>query len=42
METRPSKITSYVSVWESSSMEEQNRSLILALAERLDRLEVLS
>jgi hypothetical protein len=39
METRASKITSYLSTWERSSMGEQNRSLILALADRLDRLE---
>ena len=39
METRASKITSYVNEWERSSMEQQNRSLILALADRLDRLE---
>jgi hypothetical protein len=25
--------------WERSTMEEQNRSLILALADRLDRME---
>jgi hypothetical protein len=39
METRASKIVSYVNEWERSSMEEQNRSLILALADRLDRME---
>jgi hypothetical protein len=39
MEARASKILSYVNVWERSSMDEQNRSLILALADRLDRLE---
>jgi hypothetical protein len=39
MEARASKIASYVSVWERSTMDEQNRSLILALADRLDRLE---
>jgi hypothetical protein len=39
METRASKIISYVNDWEHSSTEKQNRSLILALADRLDRLE---
>jgi hypothetical protein len=39
METRASKIISYVNDWEHSSTEEQNRSLILALDDRLDRLE---
>jgi hypothetical protein len=39
METRASKIISYVNDWEHSSTEEQNRLLILALADRLDRLE---
>jgi hypothetical protein len=36
METRASKIISYVNDWEHSSTEEQNRLLILALADRLD------
>jgi len=39
METRASKIISYVNDWEHSSTEEQNRLLILALSDRLDRLE---
>jgi len=38
LETRVSKIRSYVSDWERLSPQEQNRSLIL-LADRLDRLE---
>jgi len=33
-----SKIRSYVSEWERSSIEKQSRSLILALADRLDQL----
>jgi hypothetical protein len=35
-ETRAQKISGYVNTWERSSMGEQNRSLILALADRLD------
>jgi hypothetical protein len=38
LETQASKMLSYVSGWESS-IEQQNRSMILALADRLDRLE---
>jgi hypothetical protein len=38
MEARASKMLGYVNQWERSTMEEQNRSLILALADRLDRL----
>jgi hypothetical protein len=38
-ETRAQKISGYVNVWERSTMDEQNRSLILALADRLDRME---
>jgi ElaB/YqjD/DUF883 family membrane-anchored ribosome-binding protein len=38
-EARAGKISNYVSGWEQSTMDEQNRSLILALADRLDRLE---
>jgi hypothetical protein len=38
-ETRALKIRSYVSTWERATAEQQNRMLILALAERLDRLE---
>ena len=38
-ETRAHKITSYVDTWERATAEQQNRMLILALAERLDRLE---
>ena len=37
-ETRAQKISGYVGTWERSTMEEQNRSLILALADRLDRV----
>jgi hypothetical protein len=39
MEARASKILGYVTVWERSAMDEQNRSLILALADRIDQLE---
>jgi hypothetical protein len=39
LETRAQKITSYVSVWERSTPDQRNLSLILALADRLDRLE---
>jgi hypothetical protein len=39
MEARASKMLGYVNQWERSTMEEQNRSLILALADRLDRME---
>jgi hypothetical protein len=38
-ETRAQKISGYVNTWERSAMDEQNRSLILALADRLDRME---
>jgi hypothetical protein len=38
-ETRAQKISGYVNAWERSTMEEQNRSLILALADRLDQME---
>jgi hypothetical protein len=38
-ETRAQKISGYVNVWERSTTDEQNRSLILALADRLDRME---
>jgi hypothetical protein len=38
-ETRAQKISGYVNSWERSTMDEQNRSLILALADRLDRME---
>ena len=37
-ETRAHKISSYLGTWERSTMDEQNRSLILALADRLDRM----
>jgi cell division protein FtsL len=37
METRASKVQSYVNQWECSSTEQQNRALILALADRLER-----
>jgi len=36
-ETSAQKISGYVNTWERSTMDEQNRSLILALANRLDR-----
>jgi hypothetical protein len=39
LERRAAKIGSYVRTWDTASMAEQNRSLILALADRLDRLE---
>jgi hypothetical protein len=39
LEARASKMLSYVGEWERSTSEQQNRSLILALADRLDRLE---
>jgi hypothetical protein len=39
LERRAGKIGSYVRGWDTASMAEQNRSLILALANRLDRLE---
>jgi hypothetical protein len=39
LETKAGKLRSYVSQWESSSPDQRNLSLILALAERLDRLE---
>ena len=39
LERRAAKIGSYVRIWDTASMAEQNRSLILALADRLDRLE---
>jgi hypothetical protein len=38
-ETRAHKISSYLSTWERSTMDEQSRALILALADRLDRME---
>jgi hypothetical protein len=38
-EIRAQKISGYVGTWERSAMDEQNRSLILALADRLDRME---
>jgi hypothetical protein len=41
LEARASKMLSYVSEWDRSSIEQQNRSMILALADRLDRLEAL-
>lgn len=37
-EARASKIVSYVSEWARMTAEERNRSLILALAGRLDRM----
>jgi hypothetical protein len=40
LEARASKMLSYVSQWERSTPEQQNRSMILAIADRLDRLEV--
>ncbi|MEH2565671.1 hypothetical protein [Bradyrhizobium sp. AZCC 2289] len=39
LEARANKMLSYVSEWERSTPEQQNRSMILALADRLDRLE---
>jgi hypothetical protein len=39
LETRAHKIRSYVNGWEKMDMAQQNRSLIMALADRLDRLE---
>ena len=39
LERRAGKIANYVRTWDIAGMAEQNRSLILALAERLDRLE---
>jgi hypothetical protein len=39
MERRAGKISSYVRTWDTAGMAEQNRSLILALAERIERLE---
>jgi hypothetical protein len=39
LEARASKMVSYVGEWERSTPEQQNRSMILALADRLDRLE---
>jgi hypothetical protein len=39
-ETRAQKISGYVGTWERSTMDEQNRSLILALADRLDGMAV--
>jgi hypothetical protein len=38
-ERRAAKIGNHVRTWDTASMAEQNRSLILALADRLDRLE---
>ena len=38
LETQASKMRHYLSAWERSTPEQQNRSLILALADRLDRL----
>jgi hypothetical protein len=38
LETQASKLRAYLSEWERSTPEQQNRSLILALADRLDRL----
>jgi len=38
LETQASKLRVYLSEWERSTPEQQNRSLILALADRLDRL----
>jgi hypothetical protein len=37
-ETRAQKISGYVNTWERSTVDEQNRSLILAFADRLDRM----
>ena len=39
LERRAAKVGSYVRSWDTASIAEQNRSLILALADRLDRLE---
>jgi hypothetical protein len=39
LERRAAKIGNYVRTWDTAGMAEQNRSLILALADRLDRLE---
>jgi hypothetical protein len=39
LEARASKMLSYVSEWERSTPEQQNRSMILALADRLDQME---
>jgi hypothetical protein len=38
-ETRAQKIFGYVNSWEQSTIEQQNRSLILAMADRMDRME---
>lgn len=39
LETRAQKISSYVAGWERSTPDQRNLSIILALADRLDRLE---
>jgi hypothetical protein len=39
LEAQASKMLSYVNEWERSNIEQQNRSMILALADRFDRLE---
>ncbi|WP_156948572.1 hypothetical protein [Bradyrhizobium sp. WSM1417] len=35
LETRASKLTRYVSEWEQMTTDQQNRALILAIADRL-------
>jgi hypothetical protein len=39
LEAKAGNLRSYVSQWECSTPDQRNLSLILALAERLDRLE---
>lgn len=39
METRASKLASYLSGWKQMTTDQQNRSLILAIADRLSGLE---
>jgi hypothetical protein len=39
LETRAQKMASYIGVWERSTPDQRNQSLILALAARLERLE---
>jgi hypothetical protein len=40
LERQAAKITSYIRGWDTASMAEQNRSLILALADRLGLLKI--
>lgn len=39
LEGRAHKMRSYLSIWDTGGMPEQNRRMIIALADRLDRLE---